>query len=126
MFDMRRLGTVMEEIDALRELTGDQEFEELIEVFLSYGADRVGALGLAIGRGDASGLADEAHALRGSSASLGVRELASLCAQLEVRGREGRIDGARPVYEELVSEFDRVTGYVAQARGGVGALAGAA
>jgi two-component system sensor histidine kinase/response regulator len=54
----------------------------LVEEFLEEAESRVEALTRAAG-GDAERVRREAHALRGSSATIGANRLADVCAQLE-------------------------------------------
>ena len=48
-----------------------------------------------------------AHTLRGEAATLGVREVQALCAELEQLAREGTLAAARELVEALDRAFER-------------------
>ena len=63
----------------------------------------------ALADSDAAALADVAHTLKSSSASLGAERLASLCRRLEKAGREERLDdGTAGLFERLETEFGQI------------------
>jgi histidine phosphotransfer protein HptB len=54
--------------------------------------------------GDVDGVRDQAHALKGSAANLGVTALATLFARIEDTARAGQVpalDGIRAAYDEV-------------------------
>ncbi|HZN12561.1 MAG TPA: Hpt domain-containing protein [Blastocatellia bacterium] len=102
--------------DALRDIMGEDGIQELIDLFIEDGGIHIGALGGALARRDAALLAEEAHALKGSSATLGANQMATLCGQLEQRGRAGTIEGADQLLEALANEFQLVTRFLAKSR----------
>jgi CheY-like chemotaxis protein/HPt (histidine-containing phosphotransfer) domain-containing protein len=58
----------------------------------------------AVAQGDAMALMEAAHSLKSSSANLGATQLATLCKELEQRGRDNDLQGAA----ELVDEIGKV------------------
>ena len=60
-------------------------------------------------RQDSDHLHAAAHSLKSTSASLGARYLASLCRDLETKGRMEDMGSVAPVLDELIAEFERVT-----------------
>lgn len=93
----------MSVIDSLRELGGESDpdlLAELIDLFLADAPGHLDAIEAALASGDAGSLEHAAHSLKSSCANIGAVTLSSLCLDLEVMGREQRVDG-RP---ELVSE----------------------
>jgi len=81
---------------------------QLIALFFADAAPRLDALREAAARGDAATLLREAHALKGSCASLGARAMTALCAELETLARAGDLTGVPAVLAGLVVEDDRV------------------
>jgi two-component system, sensor histidine kinase and response regulator len=79
----------------------------LIEVFLSDVPPRLAAMQEALARGETDVVEQEAHALLGSSASLGARHMASICAELETLGNSGDLRHASALLSQLEDEFDR-------------------
>jgi HPt (histidine-containing phosphotransfer) domain-containing protein len=59
--------------------------------------------------GDAQGAANVAHSLKGSSASLGLDEVASLAQTVVKQGRENRLDDLAISIPELVKTLQRET-----------------
>jgi HPt (histidine-containing phosphotransfer) domain-containing protein len=96
--------------DRLEEVTGgDQEFEqELLEEFLQDTPEVFVRMSRAAGGGDLQSVANESHALKGSSLSLGAEELGRLAAKLEGAARQGDAHTAGPLVEDLESAFNAV------------------
>jgi signal transduction histidine kinase/CheY-like chemotaxis protein/HPt (histidine-containing phosphotransfer) domain-containing protein len=59
-------------------------------------------------RGDCARLAKLAHALRGSAANLGAREMVRVCGELEAFGRDGDVSIVPSLVADLESQFDSV------------------
>lgn len=79
---------------------------ELIGIFLDDAPRRVMAMHDGLAAADTAAIGAAAHALRGSAAVLGARELAARCAQVEAHAADvGRVG---PVIEEVVGELGRV------------------
>jgi two-component system sensor histidine kinase/response regulator len=62
----------------------------------------------ATAQGDVSTLAMAAHRLKSSSANLGAVKLAAQCLQMEMLGRESRVEHAHPLLAEIQAEFQSV------------------
>ena len=77
-------------------------------------ATRLAALGEAVEAGDAEGVSRAAHALKGSSGSMGALRLAAVCAEVEA----GAVAGGH----ELAAAQQRLTAEVEQARAALVAL----
>ncbi|HXI89104.1 MAG TPA: Hpt domain-containing protein [Blastocatellia bacterium] len=67
---------------------------ELAVIFFQDTVERLESLRRAIDSADAAGIENEAHSLKGSSASLGAVGMSLLCSELELQGRAGSIEGA--------------------------------
>jgi PAS domain S-box-containing protein len=93
--DQARLGD-------LRALAGGR-FERMIELFVSDAAACRAALAEAGRDGDAEALVQEAHKLRGSSASIGATRVADACARLEAAAAGGALDQVT----DRLAELDR-------------------
>lgn len=66
--------------------------------------------------GDGTALHKAAHRLRGAAANLGAIPLASVCAELETRGREGsRLDSVDDLLDQLEQELTRSSSALTQA-----------
>jgi HPt (histidine-containing phosphotransfer) domain-containing protein len=91
----------------------------LVTMFFGETALHLDALRQALARADAPGVAREAHALRGSAATLGAQRIADLAEVIE---RLGRADDLAPVptsLAQLGTEIDRVHAALTDAPVGV-------
>ena len=80
-----------ETLAALRSLQEDGDDDllaELIDLFLEDAPGRMAAIRAAVEASDWIALAERAHSLKGSCASLGAVHMASLCGRLEAMGRD--------------------------------------
>jgi HPt (histidine-containing phosphotransfer) domain-containing protein len=97
---------------ALRSLQEDGEDDllaELIDLFLEDAPERLASVKEAVNASDWAGLADRAHSLKGSCASLGAVNMASLCARLEAMGRNlAQRSDAVDLIGDLEDEYVRV------------------
>jgi HPt (histidine-containing phosphotransfer) domain-containing protein len=77
-------ASTIRELRELAELSGDPgQFNELIDLFLRELQLAAASMTEAFANRDADGLGKLAHALKGSSGSMGAARLASLCLELE-------------------------------------------
>jgi HPt (histidine-containing phosphotransfer) domain-containing protein len=77
-------------LDQLREDLGDAAaLREVISTFLARSPSMLIALQEAAARGDLTAVSAGAHAMKGTSATLGALALSSLCAELERLARAG-------------------------------------
>ena len=81
--------------------------DHLIKVFLNDAPFRLATLREAIAREEAQAIEQQAHALMGSSASLGAHHMASVCAELETLARLGDLRHTQDMLTQLEDEFDR-------------------
>lgn len=80
--------SVDEELRALQELLGDS-FEEVANIYTAETPRRLASLEACLANGDAVGAGRLAHALAGSSASIGAGRVSELCRTLERACRNG-------------------------------------
>jgi len=110
-------GPVVDEavIEQLATITDSQGFSvlgELLNAFLSAAPARLEALDQAVTGHDLTEVADQAHALTGSSASFGARGMATLCRQLRTAAEQGDLEATRPLLRNLHDEFLRVRAHL--------------
>jgi HPt (histidine-containing phosphotransfer) domain-containing protein len=93
---------------SLLDSTGDAALvQELIDVYLTDTAERVVKIRQAAARGDITTVRRVAHTLRGSSATIGARDLAALGHRVEHTFTAESADGTA-LLERLAAEFERV------------------
>jgi PAS domain S-box-containing protein len=105
--------TSVVDIAHLREAANhDQEFaRELVELYISQTTEQLARLSAALAGGLAPDVEHIAHRCKGGSGACGMHTLAPLFQQLEVMGREGRLDGAAAVLASAEREFERVKAF---------------
>lgn len=85
-------------VERLRQLgrkTGEDVLGQVIASYRQDGPERIAAIRRALAVGDLDALVQAAHALGGAAAVLGAPVLASICAELQDRAREGNSEGCR-------------------------------
>jgi HPt (histidine-containing phosphotransfer) domain-containing protein len=75
--------------------------QRIVELYLKNLPLSVAAVRAACDGGDSAALEAAAHKLKGSSGTLGARRVEELCSRLEAIGREGTVDGAAALADEL-------------------------
>ena len=69
---------------------------QLVSSFLASADGQLARLGEAVAEGQPKALGQIAHTLKSSAANLGAVALAACYRELELCGRQGRLDDARP------------------------------
>jgi CheY-like chemotaxis protein len=95
-------------LERLRELGGSELFSDLAETFLRDAPVRLVELRRAVEAGDAELVQRSAHALRGSSGSMGATQMARFCAGLQDAGARGDLAQSIELLGRLEVEFGRV------------------
>lgn len=109
------------DLDVLRSLDGGQSGEmpdlivELIDLYLNEAAVRIAAMRRAIDSNDEDGWKQAAHALRGSSSTLGARGIGRRCDELEQVGFSD-VTTARSIFERLLIDCTQVRSAMLQER----------
>ena len=110
--------TVIEQLASITDGQGFSVLGELLAAFLGAVPGRLEALDRAVSANDYQALADQAHALTGSSASFGARGMADLCRELRAVSERRDIDAARRQVRDLHAEFLRVRAWLVDFRSG--------
>jgi CheY-like chemotaxis protein len=97
----------------LAEKVGNGLIDQLAELFVQDTPERLAVLRRAASMGDLPALAEAAHTLKGSSASLGATTMVHLCDRLEAQSHAGSLDGVHELIERLESLYPRVAEAVA-------------
>jgi signal transduction histidine kinase/CheY-like chemotaxis protein len=96
-------------LSSLRELQPENEpdfLTELIDLFLEDSGVLMGELRIAVAEGDAGGVRQAAHTLKGSSGSLGAMKLSRMCVEAELMGRAGHLEGMRELLPQIEEEYE--------------------
>jgi two-component system sensor histidine kinase BarA len=89
---------------------GEDLLTELISLYFEQAAEHLIALGAAIGRDDPPAVSRTAHALRGSSSTLGAERVARLAGELETMGNSGDLTAADGALTRLVDGINATSG----------------
>jgi CheY-like chemotaxis protein len=113
-------ASVDKELRALQELFGDA-FEEVANIYTAETPRRLAALDACLAAGDHVNAGRLAHALAGSSASIGARSVSQHCRTLEMACRDGvpsACQALRDRIDRAYTDFnERLTDAVAASRG---------
>lgn len=97
-----------DEIDAVRVMFG-KDFPELAHLYQRDTPPRIASLHRAYADGDCHQVAKVAHALGGSSASIGATGLSGLCRTIETQARSGTLDGFEQAMDRIENEYGRIS-----------------
>lgn len=96
-------------LDQLREDLGDTAaLREVISTFLERSPSMLVALREAAARGDVAAVSAGAHAMKGTSATLGARALSQQCAELERLARAGSMSDVVAQVPAIEAEYGSV------------------
>jgi two-component system, sensor histidine kinase and response regulator len=102
-------GTVAVDVAVLTELGGLDETGELLTTLIRHYLDetpqRMAVMQAALTSGDATILAETAHALKGASANLGAIRMQALCGELQTSGRNSDLATASVLLMRLDGEW---------------------
>lgn len=99
--------TVLDSYRVLQEEGQPDIVTEFIDVFLADLPGRIEQLRQAVASASARAVKSSAHALKGSSGSVGAVMLSGLCGQLEANARAGSTDGALDLLTAIEAEAVR-------------------
>ncbi len=105
MTDMPHLDA--ETLVVLKEVMED-EFQSLVDTFLSDAAMRLTDLRAAYNTQNTDSLRRAAHSFKGSSGNVGALRLAELCLQIEQTARSESLEGLDAIIDASAQELDLV------------------
>lgn len=96
--------------EALAELRDvmEDEFDILIQTYISDSRERLENLRQALASGDQDAFTRTAHSFKGSSVNIGATRLGELCFAAEKAGKEQRTADAITLLPQLEAEFEEV------------------
>ncbi|GGY39683.1 hypothetical protein GCM10011297_11120 [Bacterioplanes sanyensis] len=102
-----------EALDMLKEVM-DEEFPELIAVFVRDSEQRLPLLQKAIELGNAGEVRELAHSFKGASSNISAQLLADHCFALEQAGRAQNLEHAPEQFEQVQTEYWQVKALLQQ------------
>ena len=102
-------ASLFDEASLLERLSGDRTLaQNVARTFLSDIPHRLQALREHLDARDAKGVANQAHTIKGAAAAVGCASLSRLALALEKAGKASDLESARPSFEKLRDEFERL------------------
>jgi CheY-like chemotaxis protein/HPt (histidine-containing phosphotransfer) domain-containing protein len=108
-------ASLMVDVKAWKSITSLQKpgkedmLAKILTLFLADSQQLVDQLHGGIAAGDAMSVNQAAHSLKGRSSVLGALSLATLCQQFETLGRQGQLNEAEPLLNQLDAAFDHAS-----------------
>jgi HPt (histidine-containing phosphotransfer) domain-containing protein len=87
----------------------EDEFLELVSLFLKTSSSDLNKLQTAIEKGDGQKMAELAHSVKGAAVTLGLTEIFENVKKLETDVKANDLDGAARWVRSIRQEFDRMT-----------------
>lgn len=102
-------GSGCDEVELVRQIFG-ADFAELAALYEADSPPRIAALQRAHAAADSFQLAKVAHALSGSSMSIGATGLSAMCRELELHAKASMPDDAGAMIAAIEAEYRRISG----------------
>ena len=86
----------------------ENEFKEIVELFLETCADDLHKLRSAIDQKDTQQVVEAAHSIKGASGNLGFTAISEIVKEVEMKAREKNLYGANKAVENIKKEVDKI------------------
>jgi HPt (histidine-containing phosphotransfer) domain-containing protein len=107
--DAREDKTVFDKDEALRIIDDDEEYlRELAEMFINDFPEQKSKIKEAVNSHNSEALRKSAHKLKGAVANFGKKAVFKTALELEMMGKENRLDDVEKIYGVLVREAERL------------------
>lgn len=93
---------------AMLEEVMEDEFPELVRVFIQDSTPRCDALRAALVEQDSNQVREIAHSFKGAAANLSATQLAQFCFAVETAGRDNDLAGLSDKIDAIEAEFSQV------------------
>jgi HPt (histidine-containing phosphotransfer) domain-containing protein len=94
--------------EALKEAIGADYINELVQAYFEETPQLLSKLQQALSKQDCDAFRQAAHSIKSTSNSFGALEFGTLAKELEMMGREARLDGAPAKVKSLVAGYEAV------------------
>ena len=89
----------------------EEEYMELIELFVERGMSDLDKLEDAIRSGNADDAADAAHSMKGAAGNLGIMDFYESAAKIEMEAREGSLEKFSGAIQSLRNSLEAIAGF---------------
>ena len=100
-------NSALDEIRSLQKPGRENLLQKIVGLYVEQAKVLQERIGHAVATADATELRESAHSLKSSSGNVGAMRVSALSRELELAGREGRLDGTDLLFDELVVELER-------------------
>jgi len=94
--------------EALKEAMGADYINELVQAYFEETPQLLSKLQQALSKQDCDAFRQAAHSIKSTSNSFGALQFGTLAKELEMMGREARLDGASGKVKSLVAGYETV------------------
>jgi len=91
----------------------EDEYRELVDLFLETGRADFDVLCQAIATGDKTVIVSRAHTIAGAAGNLGFQELHQLAKQIEIQASADNIGGLQDASGQMQRMFDELAAFIA-------------
>ena len=107
-------GEMIDFYQLLATLGSEESIREITPIYLADNKKYFSQLTEAIKSGDAAAVRSNAHAIKGASRNFRATRLMDIAAQMEQAGKEGKIELAASILDELKTEYEKIMSFLSQ------------
>lgn len=86
----------------------EEEYLELVELFMDRGRSDIDELQAALGAGDAEKVAGTAHSIKGAAGNLGFVEIYKEAAMIESQALEKSLEGSEALMHSIIKNVEKI------------------
>ena len=86
----------------------EDEFLEMVELFLETGFSDLGKFRSAVDEDNAQAVFEVAHSIKGASGNMGFMEIFEVAKEVEMKAREDNLDGAADAINTIKEKLDLI------------------
>ena len=87
----------------------EDEYIELVELFLETGGNDLKGLEEALSKNDATTAVERSHSIKGAAGNLGITDIYEKAKDIETQARENNLDGIENTVEEIKKYFENIS-----------------
>ena len=91
----------------------EDEFFEMVELFIEISASDLSRLQSAINEENAEKVIEAAHSIKGASGNMGFMDMFEVAGELEKRARDNSLEGTAESAQELKKKLDEIAEFAA-------------
>jgi HPt (histidine-containing phosphotransfer) domain-containing protein len=90
----------------------EDEYRELIDLFISSGGNDFENLRQALAAGDADKVMRSAHTIKGAAGNLGLMDVSAVAKEIEEKASRKNLSGLEPAVITLKTQFESIQSFV--------------